>query len=108
MKYRNDNRRGNCRFHRKPFHLHKRRPLESDTSWGRHSVELIEARRAATYGRDKCYEVIYVTWTQRPKWREPWHKIVIQTPSLSEARRVFEACVDDDTTGYPLKTDQNF
>jgi hypothetical protein len=84
---------------RKPFHLYKRRPLDSDTSWGEHDVELVEARRGAKHGHDRCYEVRYVMWLQG--LAELWPKIVIQTPCRRCAQLVFEACLDDKTTGIP-------
>jgi hypothetical protein len=93
------------RSRRKPFRLYKRHTLESDTSRGGHRVELIKARRADKYGRDKCYAVIYETWIQGRKGWIPWRKIVTQTPCRRYAQLVFEACLFDEATGYPLETE---
>jgi len=90
------------RSRRKPFQLRNPRTLKSDTSWGGHTVTLIKAKRAAKYGYDECYAVIYLTQTQRP-YPKPWAKIVTQTPCRKYAQLVFEACLHDETTGYPLK-----
>jgi hypothetical protein len=87
------------RSRRKPFHLHDRRTLESDTSRDGHPVNLTKARRAAKYREDKCDEVTYVTWRRGPTWRKRWHKIVIQSPSFREAELVFTACLHDESTG---------
>jgi hypothetical protein len=93
---------------RGPFHLSEHFLLKSDSSKSGILVRLTKAKRAARYGCDRCFQVMYCTskeirMNNGSTRLKRWNQIVIQTPSRREAYRVFKACLRDIATGHPLK-----